>query len=172
MERLYRSQKNRVIAGVAGGLGEYFGVDVVLVRLLWVLSVFLGGGGIFVYIVAWVIIPEEGRAFVERGRRTEGDRQRDADAADKGLDDGGTAVEDNTGQWSSASAGDGATETDWDSEKDEMGARRRRHAGLILVGLGIVFLAYQLFGPLFRFTWPLLLVALGFYLLFRERREG
>jgi phage shock protein C len=46
-----------MIAGVAGGLAEYFGVDVILVRLLWVL-VFFMGGGFLIYLIAWLIIPE------------------------------------------------------------------------------------------------------------------
>ena len=47
-----------MIAGIAGGLAEYFKVDVSLVRLLWVLAFFIGGGGFFAYLVAWIIIPE------------------------------------------------------------------------------------------------------------------
>lgn len=57
--RLYRSEKDRKIAGVAGGLAEYFNVDSSLVRLLWVLAAFMGGTGIFAYIIACFIIPEE-----------------------------------------------------------------------------------------------------------------
>lgn len=55
--RLYRSNRERMFAGVAGGLAEYFGVDVVFVRLLWVLAFFMGGG-ILIYLIAWLIIPE------------------------------------------------------------------------------------------------------------------
>jgi phage shock protein PspC (stress-responsive transcriptional regulator) len=52
-----------MIGGVCGGLGTFFGIDSTLVRLLFVLSIFLGGGGIFVYIVALFIVPlEEDRA--------------------------------------------------------------------------------------------------------------
>ncbi len=62
MKRLYRSKKNRIIAGVCGGIGEYFDIDPVLIRLLWVLFAFAGMGfGILVYIAAWIIIPEERR---------------------------------------------------------------------------------------------------------------
>ncbi len=56
--RLYRSTRERMIAGVAGGLAEYFGIDVVIVRLLWILAFFFGGG-IFAYLLAWIVIPEE-----------------------------------------------------------------------------------------------------------------
>ena len=61
IKRLYRSKKDRMIAGVCGGLGEYFLVDHTLVRLLWaVLTVAsMGVGGILAYILAWIIIPEK-----------------------------------------------------------------------------------------------------------------
>ncbi len=55
--RLYRSRQERIIAGVAGGLAEYFEVDVALIRLLWIIAFFMGGG-LFVYLIAWFVIPE------------------------------------------------------------------------------------------------------------------
>lgn len=55
---LRRSESNRVAAGVAGGLGEYFGVDPVLFRVLFAVTAFFGGVGILVYIVAWAAIPD------------------------------------------------------------------------------------------------------------------
>ncbi len=58
MKRLYRSKKQKMIAGVCGGIAEYFNVDPTAIRLLWVLFVFLGGSGILAYIIAWIIIPE------------------------------------------------------------------------------------------------------------------
>lgn len=60
MKRLYRSRKERMIAGVCMGVAEYFQVDVVIVRLAWVLLALAGGGtGIIAYIIAWIIVPEE-----------------------------------------------------------------------------------------------------------------
>ena len=59
IKKLYRSKKNRVIAGVCGGIGEYFNVDPTLIRLAWILFVLAGGAGILAYIVAWIIIPEK-----------------------------------------------------------------------------------------------------------------
>jgi len=56
-KRLYRSGKDRVLGGVCGGIGEFFEVDPVLVRLAWVLFAILYGAGILAYIIAWVIIP-------------------------------------------------------------------------------------------------------------------
>jgi phage shock protein C len=59
MKRLYRSQKDRMLAGVAGGIGEYFDIDPTFIRLIWVI-LGLTGTGIIAYIIAWIIIPEEG----------------------------------------------------------------------------------------------------------------
>ncbi len=57
--KLYRSRKNKVLGGVCGGLGEYFDIDPSLIRLLWVFVVLMGGSGILIYIILWVILPEE-----------------------------------------------------------------------------------------------------------------
>jgi phage shock protein PspC (stress-responsive transcriptional regulator) len=60
-KRLMRSSTDRKFGGVCGGLGEYFGIDSTIVRLLWaVFSIVPGGivGGIVAYIVAWIVIPE------------------------------------------------------------------------------------------------------------------
>lgn len=60
-KRLYRSESNRMIAGVAGGLGAYFDIDPTIVRLGFVALAFLGGSGIVAYLVAWIIVPPESR---------------------------------------------------------------------------------------------------------------
>jgi phage shock protein C len=56
---LRRSRSDRVIAGVCGGLGRYLGVDPVLLRIAFVVLAIAGGGGILLYIVAWILVPEE-----------------------------------------------------------------------------------------------------------------
>lgn len=58
--RLYRSSSNRMIGGVCGGLGEYFNIDPTIVRLAWIAFAFMGGSGILAYLIAWVVIPEQG----------------------------------------------------------------------------------------------------------------
>jgi len=58
-KQLRRSRNNRVIAGVCSGIGEYLGVDPVAIRLLMVVATLMGGSGILIYLVAWVLIPEE-----------------------------------------------------------------------------------------------------------------
>jgi phage shock protein C len=58
-KRLYRSRNDRMIAGLCGGLANYFGVDPTLVRILAVISLFLPGPQILAYLIGWIIVPEE-----------------------------------------------------------------------------------------------------------------
>ena len=55
--RLYKSNENKMIDGVCGGIAEDFGIDPTLVRLAWVLFCALGGSGILAYIIAAIVIP-------------------------------------------------------------------------------------------------------------------
>ena len=57
--RLYRCRNNRVLAGVAGGVAEFFDLDPTLVRVLWFLSIFFGGLGLLLYIGLAIITPLE-----------------------------------------------------------------------------------------------------------------
>ncbi len=56
-KRLYRSRQHRVFAGVCGGLGEYFDVDPVFIRIAMVILPFVHGIGLIAYIVAWIAMP-------------------------------------------------------------------------------------------------------------------
>ena len=59
IKRLYRSREDKIVAGVCGGLGKYFGVDPVLIRVLWVLFSLVYGSGLVAYSILWMIIPKE-----------------------------------------------------------------------------------------------------------------
>ncbi len=58
MKQLYKSNTNKKVAGVCGGIGEYFGIDPTIVRLGFVALSLLAGGGLAVYIIAAIIIPD------------------------------------------------------------------------------------------------------------------
>ena len=58
-KRLYKSNENKMIGGVCGGIAEYFGMDPTFVRLGWVLFCALGGSGIVAYLIAAIIIPKK-----------------------------------------------------------------------------------------------------------------
>jgi len=60
---LYRSKENRILAGVCGGLAEYFGASPTLVRIITLLLFLLPGIGILTYIIFWMVIPEKPARF-------------------------------------------------------------------------------------------------------------
>jgi phage shock protein C len=57
--KLYRSRTNRKLAGVCGGLAQYFNIDATLIRVLFVLLAVLGGSGLVLYVAMWIIVPKE-----------------------------------------------------------------------------------------------------------------
>src|SRR4051794_15277306 len=67
--RLYKSRDERMIAGVCGGIAEYFGIDPVIVRVIAVALVFAGGAGLLAYLAAWLLVPGEGADPSERPGR-------------------------------------------------------------------------------------------------------
>lgn len=72
-KKFYRSRKNRIIAGVCGGLADYFNVDPTIVRLIFAAMVLGGGFGIGFYIVLWIVVPEEGKEGHPRVERVADD---------------------------------------------------------------------------------------------------
>ncbi len=60
MKKLYRSKSDKMIAGVCGGLAEYFNIDPVIVRIIAVILLFPGGlPGFVPYVVLWIVVPEQ-----------------------------------------------------------------------------------------------------------------
>ena len=57
MKRLYRSDRDKMICGVCGGIAEYFNLDPTLVRLGWIVFFAIGGSGFIAYIIAAIVIP-------------------------------------------------------------------------------------------------------------------
>ena len=57
-KRLYKSDTNRVIGGVCGGLGEYFGIDPIIIRIIAVALIFVHGAGLLAYLIAWLCMPK------------------------------------------------------------------------------------------------------------------
>ncbi len=67
MNRLMRSRTDRKIAGICGGIAQYNGWDPTLVRLAWVALVVFGGTGVLLYLILWVVVPEEPMALAAQG---------------------------------------------------------------------------------------------------------
>ena len=58
-KKLYRSTENRIVAGVCGGIAEYFETDPILVRIIFIFISLIGAAGILLYIILWFMIPEK-----------------------------------------------------------------------------------------------------------------
>ncbi len=56
---LYRSRRNRVIAGVCAGLADYFNIDISLMRVLFFVAMLCGSFGFWMYVILWIVVPEE-----------------------------------------------------------------------------------------------------------------
>lgn len=62
-KKLYRDESRKVIGGVCAGLADYFGMDVSIVRLIFVLSLCAKGSGIPIYIILWIVLPKKNSVF-------------------------------------------------------------------------------------------------------------
>lgn len=70
-KKIYRSVLDRKIAGVCGGIGEYFDVDSTIIRILWVVFVLCGGGGLLAYLIALIVIPNDPSITITRNTNTQ-----------------------------------------------------------------------------------------------------
>ncbi|MBK8985932.1 MAG: PspC domain-containing protein [Chloroflexi bacterium] len=67
-KRFVRSRHNRQIAGVCGGLGEYLNIDPTIIRLLFVLMFLFASGGFWVYVILWIVMPQETESGTTTGK--------------------------------------------------------------------------------------------------------
>ncbi len=58
-KRLYLSDTDRKIGGMCGGLAEYFGVDTVIIRLVWGAAILIYGTGLMLYLLFWIVVPRK-----------------------------------------------------------------------------------------------------------------
>ena len=158
-DRLYRSREDRMISGVAGGVAERLDADPSIIRVVWAVLIFLTGGlALLVYIVMAIVVP------------VRPDGMDPAPAAVGDSDDASSAVAVAAGTWVGP---DGSTVPL--AAGPPRRARRQRDpadraragliGGMILVGLGVVFLLRELIPALdFDLLWPALLIGLGIVL--------
>jgi phage shock protein PspC (stress-responsive transcriptional regulator) len=92
-KRLHRSQKERMLGGVCGGLAEYFETDPSLIRLIFALMFVFGGTGLLLYLILWIILPVEDRTYASPQDIARENAQEIADRARKFGEDVKTAVQ-------------------------------------------------------------------------------
>jgi len=93
-KKLHRSKDDRWLAGVCGGIAEYFNVDSTLIRVLFILFGFAVGGGLLIYIILWIIMPEAADDVLDAGSIEElKSEEGDAAASEPDADSQGPASE-------------------------------------------------------------------------------
>jgi phage shock protein PspC (stress-responsive transcriptional regulator) len=147
-----------MIAGVCGGLAEYFDVDPSLVRLIVILTIFLGGAGLVLYIVAWLIVPEN----PEHGTSASSSYERNQKLKDEVVQE-------------LRRVGSGLADKLEDSIEELEGHPERRSMvflGLALILVGAAFL-FRRFIPWLELgeLWPILLIGIGILLLVSAARR-
>jgi len=143
MKKLYRSASQRVIGGVAGGIGEYLEIDPVLMRIAFIVACFFGGAGVIAYVIAWIIIPEQPR---ETTMTTPIESQQPATPPPPQPQQPPPPAKQSRGSII---------------------------GGLVLLVIGFLFLAENFLPDFhFGDWWPLILVAIGIGMIYRSARSG
>ncbi len=150
--RLMRNSEGAVLAGVAAGFADYFAVDPTLIRLGFVLLAVFGGSGLVLYVVSWVLMPRAGEGT--------GAAADEASPAERMARD---------------AVARGEKVVEGLRRSSEGPSRGRLVAGVILVGVGLVFLLER-FWP-FRWwwiadLWPAVLILVGLAMILNARRRG
>jgi phage shock protein C len=135
---LYRSSRDKMIGGVAGGIGESWNLDPTLIRILFILMVLVGGGGVLLYIILWIVLPLEDQVSINLNSDN--------------MEEQKTNEKENNG-----------VPQDPKFKKKDDGSLI---AGLILITLGVIFLVIR-YVPRIDFgdLWPVILIVIGIVLL-------
>lgn len=151
-KRLVRTSKNKMLGGVAAGIGDYFDLDPNIIRFLFIVLTVFGGSGVLMYLLLWLLLPSD-TSETSGGRDT---------------------MRENIGQMKETVQGfaeDIKKEVTPEKTETENKGKSQGYLGMVLVVLGIVFLLINL-GLLdmyvIRRFWPVLLVFLGVSLLSRN----
>ena len=152
-KRLYRSRKNRMIAGVCGGLAEYFDIDPVIMRVLFVVITLGGGFGIIGYILLWIIVPEAIIIIKSQSANTTDNEQKENSEHSEPEDIN--------------------EKFDVISEEEY----NKKHWGgkvvfsVIIILIGFMWLMHNIIpGIDFSHYWPLVLIAIGLLILLKSRK--
>jgi len=153
-KKLYRSTSDKMLGGVAGGLAEYFDIDSTLVRVLFIVVVFLGGGGIIAYIILWIVVPQKPYEIPKTTSNQP--------PPESGSGSGNSSTQNNSDSFSVANGSVAG------SMPQTSG--RQLWVAIVLIVIGGLLLLDNLF-PRFDFDhyWPVILIAIGVGLLLKSK---
>lgn len=146
-DKLYRSEVDKKLGGVCGGLAEYFDIDSTIIRLVVILTFFMGGVGFPLYLIAWVIIPTN--PYQGGGYRN-----------NNVVDEMRESVQD---------IGNSAQSFAEDIRQINPG-KRKRYIGIGLIILGAIFLMDQWLPHMFNWgkMWPIIFIIIGLAIILRR----
>ena len=156
-KRLYRSETDRVVWGVCGGLAKYFDIDPIIIRIIALLSVIFNGAGIVAYIILAIVIPSE------KSRTTD-----PKETVKENVEEIKTAAE---------SFGEEMKETFKASSASSLPEARRRRVWfgflLILIGAAVVLANFDIFWWFqWKYLWPAVIILIGVLIIFGTRRRS
>lgn len=148
---LYRSNKDKMIAGICGGLSDYFDMDPTIVRILWVVFTFAtNGAGIIAYIVGMFIIPKKPYEFQTHSNNEGGEHMNDK----------------YTNSNSERETSHNVNEGNYVNDKKHSS----KLAGVILIMIGAYFLLREFFAWIdFSYVWPVMIIIVGVMVIFKDR---
>lgn len=146
VKKLYRSNHDKMIAGVCGGLAEYFEIDSTLIRLLFLALLIFGGGGILIYLIMWIVVPK--KPYI--------------------IDD--TKDSRNSGSYNETVNYESAKKEHPIEVESPQKYNKNTIVGIIIIVIGVLLL-FENFNLLFGFSklWPILLIIFGAYLLLKPK---
>ncbi len=147
-----------MIGGVAGGLANYFDIDPTLIRVLFVVSIFIGGGGILAYIILWIVVPEEPIIINSDSEKSNSNQDSSTFDSNKFNAEINKKVNQATNEINKI--------------VEEARSNKKVFGGTILILIGALFLLDNLF-PQFDFGdyWPIILIAIGVGIIIKATRD-
>lgn len=148
-KRLYRSYTDKMIGGVCGGLGEYFDIDPVIIRILFVVAVIFGGGGILAYIILWIVIPQKPYTVPKFDNESDAKIESETEPEVK------------------------SENTFREFVVQKRNINKNTLGGIILILLGLLFLIDNFIPHIrFRDLWPIILIVIGISIILKARNNN
>ncbi|MCK9168389.1 MAG: PspC domain-containing protein [Bacteroidia bacterium] len=159
--RFYRSNTNRIIGGVCSGLGNYFDIDPVIMRVIFFILALAGGGGVLIYLLLWILVPESPSLYPNPDEKKNNNKSNTMNAEEVKFEEMGYD-----------SHGETPNGNEKNTNKNPEKSNGALIAGLILIVLGFMFLVDR-FIPAITFgdLWPIILIVIGGILIYENYKD-
>jgi len=168
-KKLFRSNNQKVLGGVCGGVAEYFDIDPVLIRALFLILVFGAGTGILIYIIGWIIIPQS--PFVQSVPNNENyfKHQSSNQDTENSGDPNNTNFQ-NVDNDSHPSDNDYQNVNEFDTNNANKSKSLQKYFAFTIIIIGFLIL-FEEYIDWYSFKWgfPTLLIGIGAIILYRSR---